>query len=613
MKLTTFAQGRLVSGLLLLLTIPVMAEPMRVFGPPEPGHVRPPLWVTGEARVSPRSTTSPGTAPYTPAQVQSAYGFNLLSATGAGQTIALVDAYDDSEYIQNDLNTFCSEFGIASTTVNIIYAQGSKPVANSGWQEEESLDVEWSHAIAPGAKILLVEAASSSLTDLLQAAQVAVNNGADVVSMSWGSGEFSGETGDDSTFTAPGVTYVASAGDSGAGVEWPAASPNVLGVGGTTLMLNSTGGWSSETAWSDSGGGISAYETPQPTWQNDWFQSAWTPVHRGVPDVAYIANPNYGVYVVYAGSWYEFGGTSVGAPQWSALIALANQGRTNALSGVNEAIYSAANGGSTTSYGGYTINATYFHDITSGDDGSAQDNSAYVGYDLVTGVGSPLANNLVAGLSGSSVTPPTPNFALTVSPSSQSVAPGGDTSYTVTVSPSGGYDGTVDLSVSGLPSGAAESFTPASITQSGSATLAITTGTATPTGTYTLTIMGADSTGSPTHSATATLVVANVATTMTVSAISYSASGRRDSDLNITLAIVNNLGSPVADASVSITLDFNGSAYASGTAATGSNGEVTFTLENARAGTYSTVVTSVKASGLTWNGQYPANSVNDPY
>jgi len=613
MKLTALAHGRLVSSLFLVLTISVTAEPVRVFGPAEAGHVRPPLWVNGEAVVSPRSTTSPGTAPYTPAQVQSAYGFNQLSATGTGQTIALVDAYDDSQYIQNDLNTFCAEFGIASTTVNIIYAQGSKPAANSGWQEEESLDVEWAHAIAPGAKILLVEAANSSLTDLLQAVQVAVDNGAAVVSMSWGSGEFSGETGDDSTFTAPGVTYVASAGDSGAGVEWPAASPNVLSVGGTTLTLNSTGGWSSETAWSDGGGGISAYETPQPAWQNGWFQTAWTPLNRGVPDVAYIANPNYGVYVVYAGSWYEFGGTSVGAPQWSALITLANQGRSSTLAGANQAIYSAANGGSTTTYGGYTINSTYFHDITSGDDGSAQDNSAYVGYDLVTGVGSPLANNLVPELSGLSVTPPTPNFALAVSPSSQTVAPGGDTSYTVTVSPSGDYEGTVDFSVSGLPSAAAGSFTPASITQSGSATLAITTGMATPTGTYTLTITGADSTGSPTQSATARLLVAKVATTMTVSSISYSASGRRDSNLNITLAIVNNLGSPVEDASVSITLDFNGSAYASGTAATGSNGEVTFTLKNARAGTYSTVVTSVTASGLTWSGQYPPNSVNDPY
>jgi subtilase family serine protease len=396
-------------------------------------------------------------------------------------------------------------------------------------------------------------------------------------------------------------------------VEWPAASPNVLGVGGTTLTLNSTGGWSSETVWSDGGGGISAYETPQPAWQNGWFQTAWTPVNRGVPDVAYIANPNYGVYVVYAGSWYEFGGTSVGAPQWSALIALANQGRTSALSGANEAIYSAANGGSTTTYGGYAISSSYFHDITSGDDGSASDDSAYVGYDLVTGVGSPMANNLVPELGGSSATPPPPNFALTMSPGSQTVSPGAGTSYTVTVSPSGGYDGTVDLSVGGLPTGAEGTFNTESITQSGSATLTVTTSAATPTGTYTLTVTGADSTGSPTHSATTTLVVANVPTTMTVTSISYSSSGRRDSDLNITLTILNNLGGAVDDASVSITLDFNGSALASGTAATGSNGEVTFTLENARAGTYTTVVSSVTASGLTWNGQYPANSENDPY
>jgi len=424
--------------------------------------------------------------------------------------------------------------------------------------------------------------------------------------MSWGGSEFSGETADDSYFTASGVTFVASAGDSGAGVEWPAASPNVTGVGGTTLILNSAGGYGSETAWSNSGGGISVYETPQPVWQKGWFQSSWTPVNRGVPDVSYLANPNYGVYVVYDGQWYEFGGTSVGAPQWSALIALSNQGRTSgALSGIDDVIYSIANGGGHTSGGGYTIHPAYLHDITSGSDGSNPDDSAGPGYDLVTGLGTPIAGSLAPALRTGGAAPPPPAFALEVSPTSQTVALGGATSYTVTVSGSGGYDRTVNLSVSGLPTGVLGTFSPASVTGSGSATLTLQTTPIAPVGTHTLTLTGTDGSGA-THSVNATLVIGN---TMTVSLISYSLSEfGRSLYLSITLKVVNDLGNPVPGALVSITLDLNGSAYASGTELTGSNGEVTFWLYNPRSGTYNTIVTAVTATGLTWDGKYPPNS-----
>jgi subtilase family serine protease len=613
MKRNSLLELCLVSGLMIGFNTSITASPFRVFDPPERGTVRPPLWIGRGPDARPQSTgssTSSSTAaPYTPQQVQTAYGFSQLytaGTTGTGQTIAIVDAYDDSQYVQNDLNTFCSEFGIPSTTVEIIYAAGSQPAANSGWQQEMSLDVQWAHAIAPGAKILLVEAAGSSTASLLQAVQVAVKNGATVVSMSWGGGEFAGETAEDSNFTAPGVTFVASAGDSGAGVEWPAASPNVTGVGGTSLILNSSGGYGSETAWADGGGGISVYETPQPVWQQGWFPSSWTPVNRGVPDVAYLADPNYGVYVVYKGQWYEFGGTSVGAPQWSALVALSNQGRTSgSLSGIGNLVYSIANGGGYSAGGGYSINSAYFHDITAGSDGGSPDDTAGSGYDLVTGVGSPLAGSLVPALRTGNAAPPPPAFALAVSPSSQTVPLGAATTYTVTVSASGGYDGTVNLSVSGLPTGVTETFSPPSITSSGSATLTIQTTSTAPVGTYTLTLTGTDGSGT-THSVNATLVIGN---SMSVSLISYSLSELgRTYYLSITLKVVNDLGNPVSDASISITLNVNGSAYASGTAATGSNGEVVFTLANPSAVTYSAVVTAVKATGLTWNGEYPANS-----
>src|ERR1039457_3620468 len=202
-----------------------------------------------------------------------------MAADGTGQTIAIIDAYGSSS-IQSDLNTFCSDFKIASTTVVIDYPQG-RPISNAGWAEETSLDVEWAHAIAPGAKIVLVAAKSASYADLLGAVDYAVNTAhATVVSMSWGGSESSAETSYDSHFSShPGVTFVASAGDSSEGVEWPAASPYVVGVGGTSLYLQSNNNRSSETAWSGSGGGISAYESA-PLWQSGW--SGLT--YRCVPD-----------------------------------------------------------------------------------------------------------------------------------------------------------------------------------------------------------------------------------------------------------------------------------------------------------------------------------------
>jgi subtilase family serine protease len=433
---------------------------------------------------------------YTPAQVRHAYGFDQLSATGSGQTIAIVDAYGSSS-IQKDLNTFCSQFNITPTTVATYYPQGT-PSANAGWAEETSLDVEWAHAIAPGAKIVLVVAKSASYADLLGAVDYAVNTAhATVVSMSWGGSESSAETGNgyDSHFNHPGVTFVASAGDSSEGVEWPAASPYVVGVGGTSLYLNSDNSYNSEVAWSGSGGGISQYESAPP------WQSAWSGLgYRCVPDVSYLGDPNTGVLVVYQNNLYVFGGTSVGAPQWAALVALSQA----SLNSADAALYSAASVTGTAN----TINPSYFHDIQSGNNGADPDDYAIAGYDLVTGLGSPVANGLVPALTGVS---PSPNFALSVLPSSQTVTAGSSTSYTVTVTSSGGYSGTVGLSVAGLPTGATGTFSSSSVSGgSGSSTLSIQTTSTTSAGTYNLTITGTDTTGtsvSPTHSVSATLVV----------------------------------------------------------------------------------------------------------
>jgi len=197
-----------------------------------------------------------------PAQMVIAYGFNQNSNQGAGQIIGIVDAYDDPK-IESDLGVFTSQFGLPScTTANgcfeKIYATGTQPSPNSNWATEISLDVEWSHAIAPQAKIMLVEASGQTDAELFQAVRVAVENGASVVSMSWGTDEFSEEVNADAYFDVPHVTFVAASGDSGHGPIYPAASPYVVATGGTALTLNSNGTWQSETAWSGSGGGTSA-------------------------------------------------------------------------------------------------------------------------------------------------------------------------------------------------------------------------------------------------------------------------------------------------------------------------------------------------------------------
>jgi subtilase family serine protease len=353
---------------------------------------------------------------YTPAQIRTAYGFssvtlsNGAAGTGAGQTVAIVDAYNDPN-ISSDLKAFDSQYGLSAASLKVVSQTGSAtslPTANAGWDLEISLDVEWAHAIAPGANILLVEANSSGLGDLLTAVNYARDAaGVSVVSMSWGSSEFSSETQYDGYFTTPsghqGVTFVSASGDEGSwyGPEWPASSPNVLSVGGTTLNLaNSSGTWGSETGWVDSTGGISSYER-EPSYQT----IAQTTGARTTPDVAYDANPSTGfaVYdsVAYDGGkgWWDVGGTSAGAPQWAALVAIADQGRAvkglGTLNGTSQTLpllYSLYN---STQY------SQAFHDETVGSSGYF---AAGPGYDAVTGLGSPKAAYVIQELIGAGAT-----------------------------------------------------------------------------------------------------------------------------------------------------------------------------------------------------------------
>ncbi|UXU88682.1 S53 family peptidase [Burkholderia sp. S-53] len=359
------------------------------------GFARPPF------HTKPRASTATVSG-LTPALTRHAYGFDTIANQGDGMVVAIVDAYDDPK-IEADLGVFSNAFSLPACTSSNgcftkVYARGTRPKTDSGWALEMSLDVEWVHAIAPKAKIMLVEAASASFNDLLAAVDVAVKRGASVVSMSFGGSEFSSETGFDSHFNVAGVTFVASSGDSGAGTEYPAASPYVVAVGGTTLSTDTYGNYVGETAWSGSGGGVSTVEA-EPAGQAGWP----VPVagKRGVPDVSYDANPSSGfaVYdsVTYQGQagWFQVGGTSAGAPQWSALVAIANSLRAAAgksrLSGTYDSLYTV----------GKSAYGTDFHDVTTGSNGSCGSVcNAAGGYDYVTGLGSPLAPSLVQALVG---------------------------------------------------------------------------------------------------------------------------------------------------------------------------------------------------------------------
>ncbi|MDB4971053.1 MAG: hypothetical protein JWN44_6742 [Myxococcales bacterium] len=315
-----------------------------------------------------------------PTGLQSAY--KIDATLGAGKTIAIVDAYDDPT-AESDLAKYRSTFGLpACTTANGCFrkvnqsgVQGSYPKADAGWSGEIALDVDMASAMCPNCKILLVEANSANMTDLGASVNTAVKLGATVVSNSYGGGEYSGDSQADSAyFTHPGVAIFASSGDGGYGVEYPAASPKVIAVGGTALAKSTANarGWV-ETVWGSvantnggAGSGCSLYSA-KPTWQKDSGCAK-----RSVADVAAVADPNTGVAVYNAGSWAVYGGTSAASPIVATIYAMTGHGG-------DDGSYAYAN-------------TTAFFDVTSGANGSCSGSylcTAKVGYDGPTGNGTP--------------------------------------------------------------------------------------------------------------------------------------------------------------------------------------------------------------------------------
>jgi hypothetical protein len=343
----------------------------------------------------------------TPQQIRRAYGIDnivfqsstgAIAGAGAGQTIAIVDAYDDPSIVA-DLHAFDQAFGLADPKLTVV--KQSSNIGNAkdhGGAEEICLDVEWAHAIAPAANIILFEANSFLVSDMFAMIDMARNTlGVSVISMSFGMSEFSGETSMDSHFHTPaghaGITFVAATGDDGAPASYPAFSPNVLAVGGTTLSVDTLGNYLGETAWSGSGGGVSKYES-KPAYQSGINRS-----QRSGPDVAFDADPATGVAVYdsddfgSSAGWCpgRIGGTSMAAPCWAGLIAIADEGRKLANQ-ANLADTQAMQALYNIKYDGKA--ALAYHDITSGNNGFP----AGVGYDLATGLGTPIAPSVISAL-----------------------------------------------------------------------------------------------------------------------------------------------------------------------------------------------------------------------
>lgn len=390
-----------------------------------------------KAAVSPAAFPPPsycvahfGLACYTPALIRSAY--NVPSALdGTGQTIVIVDAYG-SPTVQSDLHTFDQAMGLPDPVLNIYYPTGKPPTfaphhgKQANWANETSLDVQWSHAIAPGATIDLVVASSNYGNVLNTAVRYAVSNHlGNVISLSWGAPEadirglgnntqlMQGDKNYQAAESA-GITVLASAGDGGAtnggtvpNALFPASDPLVTAVGGTNLFMTDSGTYTNETVWDDQTGcpfgctdGVfgATGGAPSKIFAAPAYQQALSGRNeRTTSDVAYNASVYTGI-LVYLGflgpnsGFYFFGGTSEGAPQWAGLVSLADESAGHGLGLINPKLY--AIGANPGKY------AADFHDVTVGNNiWNGAGFSAAVGYDLPTGLGTPNATNLVNDLS----------------------------------------------------------------------------------------------------------------------------------------------------------------------------------------------------------------------
>ena len=422
-------------------------------------------------------------ATYTPAQIRAAYRLPLLppagaalSATqaaelGAGQTIYIIAAYHDPNIVA-ELSAFNAKFGLPACTTRRIPVTASLPLApasktacelsvvyntaaggmtaaappyDAGWATEIALDVQWAHATAPLARIILIEAADATLNSLLGSIKLANAMGPGVDSMSFGTNEGNWTGSVDAAFSGANMTYLAASGDWGSQVMWPSVSSKVVAVGGTTL--NSVGnGTRSEVGWTLTGGGISAF-TATPSYQASNVPGLGSVARRAVADVAFNADPKSGQYVavINAGSsavsWVSAGGTSLSTPQWAGLVAIANAVRATTGKQPVGALHSTLYGQIASVPGTY---ASVFSDITASSNGTCSLCTARIGYDALTGLGTPNVTSLLTTLTGTAA-----NQAPIVTSASITGKVATALSFTVSVSSAN----PVTYTLSGAPAG----------------------------------------------------------------------------------------------------------------------------------------------------------------
>lgn len=444
-----------------------------------------------DSLVQPMATSTP-VVTYTPAQIRAAYRLPTIAAAtkaqlGAGQTIYIVNAKHGPNIVA-ELAAFNSKFGLPSCSNRTLAANAALPLAaanssscelviayatanaglsntapayDSGWATEIALDVQWAHAIAPLARLVLIEAPDASVSSLAGAIRLATRMGPGVVSMSFGANEGSWVSGLESSFATSGMSYLAATGDDGAAVSWPAVSSRVVAVGGTSLSWSGAG-TRSETTWSSTGGGVSSY-VALPSYQAG---TASAP-KRAVADVAFNANPYTGQYVATiaqgssAVSWMSAGGTSLSTPQWAGLLAVANALRAQAGRGVLGLPHSAI-------YASVAKTSGNLLDITTGSNGSCTSCAAGLGYDTPTGLGTPHGSAVLSTLSGVSVSTPTTSSpaatTLRVSTTPLSGKAGNALAGTIAIDLAGASS--AQISISGAPQGMSFSASAGSISVS---------------------------------------------------------------------------------------------------------------------------------------------------
>ena len=499
---------------------------------PHPNIVR----RNNSAEKSNATTGSGPSASFLGSDMRAAY-YGGTALTGSGQSVGLL------EYLGTDLADLATYYKNIGQTNNIpitlLSTDGSSKtcLASQNCDDlEQTIDMTQALGMAPGLSSLVMYIGSTDASIFNAMATATPLNAQLSSSWTWGPSDPATDDPYFTEFAAQGQNLFQAAGDSGAwnfeSEIYPADDVYVTSVGGTDLDTSSAGGpWSSETAWSDGGGGISPDGYAIPSWQTATASgcSACSKTYRNAPDVS--ANANFSFYVCAdqtactANMW---GGTSFAAPMWAGYLALVNQqavaNGSKPLGFINPALYTI----------GLSSNYDFdFHDITSGSDG----HSATTGYDLATGIGSPNGAALIAALTGAS---PTPGFSLSASPATVSIMQGNAGTSTITSTVTGGFDSAISLSATGQPTGVTVVFNPTSITGAGTSVMTISVSSTTATGTYPITVMG--SSGSTTEMTIITLKVTKGKAAFAISASPTSITVSRGATGNATITTTTSGG-----------------------------------------------------------------------